>query len=84
MFQVGGYDLPIVASGEGRGMKTASLPHLSELSSSRGIAGLLQAAFEAARWAIREQAAVLPAIGLAENGDVEGASQLLARSRPKS
>ncbi len=64
-------------------MKAASLPHSSEPSSSLGFAGSLRAAFKAMRRAIREQAAALPAIGLAENGDVEGASQLLARSRSK-
>ncbi len=54
-------------------MNTASLPASPGPDRSPGlVARLLQF--------IRRQAALLPALGLAENGDVAGARDLLARS----
>jgi hypothetical protein len=64
-------------------VKSASLAHFFESRNSQGLVGSLLSALAAVRLAIREQAAGLPAIGLAENGDVEGASQLLTQTSRK-
>lgn len=67
-------------------MKTASLPNssVSKATQNQSLVGWLLAAPQALKHVLRDQAAALPAIGLAEGGDVEGAAELLARTTRKS
>lgn len=67
-------------------MKTASLPNspVPKASPHHGLVARLLDAPRALKAALGDQAATLPAIGLAEGGDVEGAAELLARTTRKS